>query len=369
VTDAAARDDRTPAAARERGWGRTLVALAAALLVAVAAAWPAAAQPLAALVRVLVPIQETVLLVVPAVAACALVGWWAGGRLVLAVLWIAAAVYVVSQPVPGRADEYAAVTRGWALLVAGAFGGACVLGGTSRPFFGRALSAVALAFALGTAGLVVAGRRPAEVARVVQVEYTRRVERSLAVWRRHARSPVWRRGDVAIAERAVGAVDGLAALPAPAARVMPALLALESLAALALAWSLYHRLGRARLGPPLAPLAEFRFNDQLVWGVVAGATLVALPSLAEFRTLGLNVLLFFGALYALRGLGVLRWWADGWLAGLGAAGVVLAAALLVPVVGVLPPVALLGAAALALGLGDTVAGWRARPRPSAASRL
>jgi hypothetical protein len=45
----------------------------------------------------------------------------------------------------------------------------------------------------------------------------------------------------------------------------------------------------------------------------------------------------------------------------GAAAVVLAAVLLVPLVGVLPLAALL-AAALALGLGDTVGGWRARPR-------
>jgi hypothetical protein len=319
---------------------------------------------------VLVPVQETVLLVVPAVAACALVGWWAGGRLALAVVWLALAAYVLAQPVPGRGAEYTAVARGWALLLAGAFGGACVFGGAARPFVGRALAAVALAFVLGTAGLVTAGRRPAEVARVVRVEYERRVERSLAVWRRHARGPAWRRDtDAALAARAAGAVDRLSALPAPAARLVPALLGLESVAALALAWSLYHRLGRARLGPPLAQLADFRFNDQLVWGVVAGATLVALPSFAEFRTLGLNVLLFFGALYALRGLGVLRWWADGWLAGLGAAGVVLAALLLVPVVGVLLPAALLGAAALALGLGDTVAGWRARPRGPAAGRL
>jgi hypothetical protein len=368
VTDE--RDVSGSAAARERGWGRTLVALAVALLVSVSAAWPAAAQPLAALVRVLVPLQEVVLLVVPAVAACALVGWWAGGRFGLVVLWVALAIYVLAQPVPGRGAEYAAVARGWALLLAGAFGAVSLLGGTERPFVGRALAAVGATFVLGTAGLVVAGRRPVEVTRVVRAEYERRVDRSLGTWRRHANGPAWRRGtDVALAARATGAVDGLAALPAPAARVMPALLGLESITALALAWSLYHRLTRARIGPPLAPLADFRFNDQLVWGVVAGATLVALPSLVEFRPLGLNVLLFFGALYALRGLGVLRWWADGWLAGVGAAGVVLVALLLVPVVGLLLPAALLGAAALALGLGDTVAGWRARPGPSTATRL
>jgi len=366
---AAARDEVTSATARERGWGRTLVAFAAALLVAAAAAWPPAVQPLAALVRVLVPVQETMLLVVPTVAACALVGWWAGGRLAIALVWVALAAWVVAQPVPGRSDAYAALARGWALILAGAFGAACVLGGARPPFVTRALSAVALAFVVGAAGLTVAGRRPAQVTAVVRAEYERRVERSLAVWRKHAKGAAWRRGtDVSTAARAADAVEGLAALPASAARVAPALLGLESLAALALAWSLYHRLGRARLGAPLARLAEFRFNDQLVWGVGAGATLVALPSLAEFRTAGVNVLLFFGALYALRGLGVLRWWADGWLAGLGAAGAVLGAVLLVPLVGVALPAALLGFSALALGLGDTLAGWRSRPRSQAVGR-
>jgi hypothetical protein len=121
-------------------------------------------------------------------------------------------------------------------------------------------------------------------------------------------------------------------------------------------------VARARVGLPLAPLAAFRFNDQLVWGAVVGATLVAVPSAAPYRLLGFNLLVFFGALYALRGLGVLTWWAAGWRARLGALGAVAGAALLVPLVGVTLPLAALAAAALALGLGDTVGGWRSRPR-------
>ena len=68
--------------------------------------------------------------------------------------------------------------------------------------------------------------------------------------------------------------------------VFPALLALQSLAALALAWATYHRLGRARLGAPLEPLREFRFNDQLVWGLIVGLTIVLLPTLTPLRDLG-----------------------------------------------------------------------------------
>ena len=363
------RDELAPGVARERGWGRTLVAYAAAIAVGAAAAWAPPAQPLAALVGVLVPVRDVLLLAVPALAACALVGWWAGGRLTLAVAWTAVAVLLVAWPGPSAASAaYQSAARGWALLLAAAFGAACVVAGPSRPFIGRAMSAVAVAFVVGTASMVVAGRRPAEVSGVAQAEYARRVDRALAVWRRHARGPAWRRvADGALAERAAAVADRVAQLPPAAVRAMPALLALESVAALALAWSLYHRLARVRLGPPLARLAEFRFNDQLVWGVVAGATLVALPSFAEYRPLGLNLLVFFGALYALRGLGVLRWWADRRVVHVGAAAVVLAAVLLVPLVGVTAPALLLGAAALALGLGDTVAGWRARARPEPAA--
>ena len=37
--------------------------------------------------------------------------------------------------------------------------------------------------------------------------------------------------------------------------------------------------GRARLGAPLRPLREFRFNDQLVWGLIVGLTIMLLPTL------------------------------------------------------------------------------------------
>ena len=66
----------------------------------------------------------------------------------------------------------------------------------------------------------------------------------------------------------------LTALPRLAAPAFPALLALESLLALALAWTLYHRFSRARIGEPLGRLKEFRFNDQLVWGLIVAVALV-----------------------------------------------------------------------------------------------
>ena len=103
--------------------------------------------------------------------------------------------------------------------------------------------------------------------------------------------------------------------------------------------------------PPLSRLREFRFNDQLVWGLVVGITLLVLPAFGDLREAGINLIVFFGALYLLRGFGVLIWF----LAPRG-----LAMALLVGMAVLLPP--LVGAAALWFGLGDTWFDWRSRPR-------
>jgi hypothetical protein len=72
---------------RERGWGSTLSALAAFLLV-----------PATPLLRTIVPIEQTWVLLLPALAVCTLVGWRAGGRLGLAILWTALAGWVLTHP-------------------------------------------------------------------------------------------------------------------------------------------------------------------------------------------------------------------------------------------------------------------------------
>ena len=84
----------------------------------------------------------------------------------------------------------------------------------------------------------------------------------------------------------------------------PAMLALASLAGLALAWWLWRRL-IAQETRPLGPLREFRFSDHLVWIVVAGIMLVVLPVGAPFARTGANLLVFMSALYALRGFAVM----------------------------------------------------------------
>jgi hypothetical protein len=350
--------------ARERGWGRTTVALLACLAVAAAPLWPAAAGLAAALVRVALPIEQTMLLVVPALAVCAAVGWWAGGRTLLLLAWAALAVWVVAAPLPAQAGSYPTLARGWTLLVAAAFGIVGVVA-PGRAFFPRALSALGVALGVAVVALFATGRDPGRLSRLMTAEHQRRVEASVGAWRRHTADAGWQAvasRSPELARRADDTATALRALPPVAAMLTPALVMLESLAALALAWSLYHRLGRARLGPPLGALRTFRFNDQLVWGVVAGAAMLLVPSLAPLRVVGANLLAFFGALYALRGLGVLRWWAPERWAALAALGV----ALLLPVLGVAVLVATLGVIALLLGLGDTWQDWRNRPpRPTA----
>ena len=61
----------------------------------------------------------------------------------------------------------------------------------------------------------------------------------------------------------------------------------------------------------MGPLTEFRFNDQLIWALAVGLTLSLLPAFSDGRNAGFNLLLFFGALYAVRGLGVLAWISKG----------------------------------------------------------
>jgi hypothetical protein len=356
-------DVAVPSVTRPRGWWPIVAALATCLAVAAAPFWPATAGLAAAVVRLVVPVEHTMLLLVPAVAACAAVGWWAGGRLMLALLWAALTVWVLAQRLPAVADGYPELARGWGLLVAASFGVICLVG-ARRPFLVRALSALGIALVLALGTLAVTKQDPRRLEQVMTSEYSRRVEASLAAWERHTREPAWRQfaeRNPELATRADTWAERLRQLPPVAALLVPALVGLESLAALALAWALFHRLSRVSLGEPLSELRAFRFSDQLVWALVVGATLVLLPTLAAWRTVGANVLIFFGALYVLRGLGILTWWAPARAVAFGALGL----ALLLPLLGFAMLCWTLAVVALGLGLADTWGDWRnRRARPT-----
>jgi hypothetical protein len=317
--------------------------------------------------RALLPIDQTIMLFVPALAACTLVGWWAGGRTWLALAWIVLAVLVAIQTpkVPGA---YYNLARGWSLVLAGAFGLVCLFG-IRRPFFSRALLALTVSLALAIMMSALGPVSGEQISRAIGEELTRRNAETMGTLNtfigQNARQwSQWVARIPQLAQMPAETEKQLTVIAAAGRALFPSMLALQSLVALALAWSIYHRLSRARLGPALSPLRDFRFNDQLVWGLIVGLTIVFLPTLASVRIVGRNLLLFFGALYALRGLGVLSWFmAPGALAITAMVGF---AMLLAPVLNAIAAIGFLflGVAAFGLGLGDTWADWRSRARSS-----
>lgn len=326
---------------KQGSWRQLALALAAFLLL-----------PLIPIVRSIVPIEQTLMLVVPIVAICALVGWMLGGRAALAAIWLGLAAWMLIQSAGPAGTPYDKMARGWILLLAASFG-AVTLWSAATPFFVRAMAAIGLAAAIGFS---IALASPGGIDRVKHAagdELTRRSGESIEALRQLSSTPTWAgwaSKSPSLDDVAERSEAQLRAVPEHAANLLPALLALQSLAALAIAWALYHRLSPVRVGPALGPLKEFRFNDQLVWGLAVGATLFLLPSFVEGKVAGLNLLLFFGALYLTRGLGVMAWMSRG--------RVLLVVVVLMAVLA--PPI--LGALAIGLGLGDTWLDWRRRVR-------
>jgi len=335
--------------AREHGWLRLLLALVAFVVVT-------------KLFWAVVPVMEVQLLLVPAVAACFIAGWLAGGSLIQAVVWtVLAAVQVVLNG-RGATPGYLDLARGWGLLVGGAFGVVNVLA-ARRNFLTRALAAIALALACSLA-LAAAGRLSLSSAEgVFNAEFEQRNREYSSAVKESIQELSERFPNVGSAlDSAMNeGRDRPRQVSAVAAPLFPAMLGLEGLVACAIAWGLYHRLSRSRLGPPLAPLREFRFNDQLVWGFAAGLVLWVLPSFDRLSAVGANLLVFFGGLFVVRGLGVIAWW---W-GKAGKASRVISGMVFV-VATVLWPVATVWL--LTLGLGDTWTDWRGLSKREAAAQ-
>ncbi len=297
----------------------------------------------------LIPVQQTLLLLVPIVAACSIVGWKLGGRVALAVIWIAFSIWMLLQPAGPPGTQYDQMARGWAMLLAASFG-LVSLWSVAMPFFSRALISVGLAVAIG---FVIALSSPSGIARFQHAageELTRRVSNTIEKVQQGMETPEWRNVTDKVPALDTWNEDSegiMRAVPTLAASLLPALLALESIAALALGWAVYRRLSPVQIGPPLSPLTEFRFNDQLVWGLAVGATLCLLPAFGEGKNAGYNLLLFFGGLYLIRGVGVLAWMARGRY-------------LLIVLLSLIPQVFVI--VTLALGLGDTWLDLRKRAK-------
>ena len=343
--------DGVAPAPRERGWARLAFALAAFLLI-----------PIFPSLRAVVPVEHTLLLLVPSVAVCFLLGWWAGGRISLALVWLGFAAWVLAQRPPSTGAAYYDLARAWGLLLAGAFGVICVLG-KQGPFFARTLAAIGLALAVAFV-YVLAGGTLGRVERLVEEQYEMRNVQSMAALSSSLRemgSRVPSIRDVvtsATVDKTAAELHQLSELASP---LLPGFLALESLLVCALAWTLYHRLSRARIGPPLAPLREFRFHDHLAWGLIVGLTLTLLPSFQPLERLGQNLVLFFGMLYALRGLGVVDSFVRRSALLVAIAAVVAIANWLRPYASLVTFAAILGLFAV-LGVSDAWADWRRRAR-------
>ncbi|CAN5811493.1 hypothetical protein BH23GEM6_BH23GEM6_17620 [soil metagenome] len=200
-------------------------------------------------------------------------------------------LWIIAIVLPG--GELGNLGRGWALLLASAFLSATLL----RPtwgMFSRAISALGVTFVVGTLYMLLSGSA-AEVDWLVREHY--QTVSSLAAGDMAARVP--QSGWVQELSSATGRMAVLQWT------MFPALLALQSLAALALASWWFARLkgvGNSSLG--VRPLREFRFSDQLVWLVVVGLALLLIPGGDLATRMGYNALLFMGSLYALRGVGV-----------------------------------------------------------------
>ncbi|MEO8192261.1 MAG: hypothetical protein ABI681_00325 [Gemmatimonadales bacterium] len=265
--------------------------------------------PFVPAMRVILPIEQTPLLLVAVVAVCALVGWKNGGRIWLAVVWVAIAALLLSSAVGPPDSPYNWLARGWTLLLAATFGLVSIVVATEA-FLPRALSALAAAIALGFALVLVSPGGPSRIASAMATEYNRRNDQSISALREVTTQPGWKEvvaGSPSLQRLTEESEMQLAAIPRWSSVLVPALLALESLAALALGWSLYHQMSAVPIGPALGKLRDFRFNDQLVWGVAVGASIYLLPAFAEAKNAGLNLLVFFGSLYVLRGMGILAW--------------------------------------------------------------
>jgi hypothetical protein len=332
---------------REKGsWRRVALALAAFLIV-----------PRIPQFRAIIPIEQSFLMLIPLLGICCIVAWKKGGSVVLALAGLVASALVLTQNFGPAQSAYNSLARGWLLLLAAGFG-IVLLVTAAETFFPRALAAVAFAtvtgflLALGTPG------GPSRIGNAMAAEFNRRNVASLAmlreVWVTPQMTELARRSPPVgrLAEKSRNDVnmieDQIADIPRWSSVLVPAVLALESLVAMALAWALYHRLARVPLGPQLGRLRDFRFNDQLVWGVAVGASIFLLPAFSAGKNAGLNLLVFFGMLYVVRGLGIVAWMVRGRFA----------SAILMTLGIALWPFA--SALAFGLGLGDTWLDWRNR---------
>ena len=212
------------------------------------------AVPMTPQMRALFPIEQTLMLLTSLVAACMVVGWRQGGSLWRALFWVALALVMLAYKQPPSVtsigliergfafesgNQYPTLARGWTLILAASFG-LVSLFSPALPFISRALSTLAISAGLGFILVLVSPGGPARISAALTTEYTRRVDESMTQVRNAPgiSRPKGRAEAEASDTFNQMLEDQTLEISRTSATLVPSLLLLESLAALAIAWSL-----------------------------------------------------------------------------------------------------------------------------------
>jgi hypothetical protein len=239
----------------------------------------------------------------------------------------------------GARDGIWYTERAWAVLIGGGFL-ALTMAAPRSSISSRAL--VAVAGSLAIAGGILALRADAWAA----------IDSAVSVGARASVDEMIARLSALAGEApAPQVVTALERAAETQAALFPAMIAIASMSALAVAWWIRTRLvGEGDQG--LAPLRDFRFNDHMVWLLIAGLLLLFVQWGEAFARLGSNALVFMAALYMLRGAAVFVFLSGG-LSMLGYA---------LMLVGLLVAAPVFMSMAMLIGVGDTWLDLRSRVR-------
>jgi hypothetical protein len=162
------------------------------------------------------------------------------------------------------------------------------------PIFPRALAATTAAFA----GLVV-------WCAALGVGWSR-LEAAVGREMGQSLSDVARQAELTVGADAAAPFWQAAELARGWAAVVPAVVFVQAVLGLTLGWMLHHAIARRPIGRRPGAFAGFRFSDQFVWLPVIGLALALLGPDATSRDIGANLVLVAIALYAARGMAIVR---------------------------------------------------------------
>lgn len=250
------------------------------------------ALALVALLMATSVVQPTVLVALPLLVLVGVGGIRSAPAAVAAVL---AMVFVLAGP----RDGMWYTERAWAVMVGGAFAVTCVMKPSWR-LTTKTLAAVASTCAVFVAFMAI--RTGAWSA--VDWAVSDQLRGAYATWL--DAMVVLRQGE----PLSPALISAIYRTVEAQVSVFPALVAIESMVALAVTWWLYMRLvhGEDR---GLGPIGRFGFNDHLAWVMVAAMLMVVLRTGDAVTRVGANLAVFMSALYAARGFGVIAFVSGG----------------------------------------------------------